>query len=270
MIECHGLSERRAYKLVDLHRSVGRYESKKPPERDLKERIKQIAHEKNRYGYRRIQIVLRREGIVINHKKTFRLYRELNLKVRRRGARRKALGVRALNEKATGPNQIWALDFVADRLEDGRRFRLLTIIDVFTRESLKITVDTSLNGLRVTRELGELIQERGAPKTIVSDNGTEFTSNAVLRWWGEQGIKWHYIEPGKPTQNGSIESFNGKLRDEFLNQTIFFSLSSAKQLTEEWRNYYNKERPHTALGGSTPREYFLAYEEGKKRYLSVA
>jgi putative transposase len=191
MIQSHGLSERRAFKLVDLHRSVGRYETRKPPERSLRDRIKQIAHEKNRFGYRRIQLVLRKEGIMINHKKTFRIYRELNLKVRKRGSRRKALGIRALNEKPTEPNQIWALDFVADRLEDGRKFRLLTVIDVFTRESLKIAVDTCLNGLRVTRELEQLIQERGAPKMIVSDNGTEFTSNAALKWAEQKGVKSH-------------------------------------------------------------------------------
>lgn len=163
--------------------------------------------------------------------------------------------------KATEVNQVWSLDFMPDRLADGRKIRLLNIIDEFSRESLKMVVDTSLSGIRVVRELEDLIKARGFPKCIVSDNGTEFTSVAVLKWSESTTVGWHYIEPGKPMQNGSVESFNGKVRDEFLNQHWFMSLREVKELAERWREDYNEQRPHSSLGRMSPNEFKKSYEE---------
>jgi putative transposase len=201
------------------------------------------------------------------HKKVRRIYREEKLQVRRRGGRKRALGTRkplvlprsrclhASNCRAVdGPNQRWSLDFVSDALTDGRRFRILAVVDDFSRENLVLVADTSLFGLRVTRELDRVIAERGMPTTIVSGNGTEFTSMAILQWVQKTGIDWHYIAPGKPQQNGFIESFNGKLRDECLNETLFGTLHDARRTLEEWQVDYNWRRPHSALGNLTPME----------------
>lgn len=238
-----------------------RYESNKSEEGLLKERITSIAHEKRRYGYRRIHVLLKREGIAINHKKLFRIYKQLGLKVLKRGGRKRAMGTRVVAMALTKKNQEWSLDFVHDVLESGRRIRMLTVVDDFTRESIKIAVDTSLNGRRVCEELEQIIEARGKPERILSDNGTEFTSMAILQWCQEQGIRWDYIQPGKPYQNGYIESFNGKLRDEYLNEHIFVNLQEAKRLVETWREDYNKQRPHSSLNGKTPNE--VAQEEEK-------
>lgn len=261
MVEDHGRSERRACQLVGANRASMRYESNKSEEGLLKERITSIAHEKRRYGYRRIHVLLKREGIKINHKKLFRIYKQLGLKVLKRGGRKRAMGTRVVAMALTKKNQEWSLDFVHDVLESGRRIRMLTVVDDFTRESIKIAVDTSLNGRRVCEELEQIIEARGKPERILSDNGTEFTSMAILRWCQEQGIRWDYIQPGKPYQNGYIESFNGKLRDECLNEHIFVNLQEAKRLVETWREDYNKRRPHSSLNGKTPNE--VAQEEEK-------
>ncbi len=212
----------------------------------VRDKIKATALERPRFGYRRIQIEMRKIGLKINHKKLFRLYREMGLKVRKRGSRKRAVGLRLTKMKATEINQIWGLDFMSDRLADGRKIRLLNIMDQFSRESLKMVIDTSLSGGRVVRELNELIKNSGKPKQIISDNGTEFTSMAVLKWSESMSVGWHYIEPGKPMQNGTVESFNGKVRDEFLNQHWFMSLKEAKELAESWREDYNERRPHSA------------------------
>ncbi len=254
LVEEYKMSERRACCLVGQHRSVQRYRSRKANENELKGRIKEIAYEKKRFGYRRIHMLLIREGIRVNHKKVYRLYRKLGLKVLKRQGRKRSTGSRKVEELIVRPNQRWALDFVHDALANGQRIRLLTIIDVYTRECIKIVVDTSLNGRRVIRALEEAIEEYGSPEEILSDNGTEFTSNAVLSWCQEKGQSWRYIEPGKPYQNGNIESFNGKLRDECLNEHLFLGLKEAKRLIENWREEYNTSRPHSALNGQTPRE----------------
>lgn len=238
-----------------------RYVCHKPEEGLLKERITAIAHEKRRYGYRRIHVLLKCEGITINHKKLFRIYKQLGLKVLKRGGRKRALGTRVIAMTLTKKNQEWSLDFLHDVLAHGRRIRMLTVVDDFTRGSIKIAVDTSLNGRRVCEELEQVIEARGKPDRILSDNGTEFTSMAILRWCQEQGIRWDYIQPGKPYQNGYIESFNGKLRDECLNESIFVNLQEAKRLVETWREEYNKQRPHSSLNGKTPDE--VAQEEEK-------
>lgn len=192
----------------------------------------------------------------MNQKKLRRLYREEKLQVRRRGGRKRALGTRAPMVLPDGPNQRWSLDFVSDALTDGRRFRILAVIDDFSRECLALVVDTSLSGTRVARELDALIWQRGTkPRTIVSDNGTELTSMAILHWSQDRSVDWHYIAPGKPMQNGFVESFNGRLRDECLNETLFTSLRHARIELTAWKEDYNTVRPHSSLDGTTPAEY---------------
>lgn len=254
LVQEHKLSERRACQLVGGYRSLVRYRLRKASDNKLVEKIKAIAFEKRRFGYRRIHMMLKREGITVNHKKVYRLYSACGLKVRKRAGRKRALGIRGNCLKATRPNQRWSLDFVYDALANGRKIRLLTIIDEYTRECLRIEVDTSLNGRRVKQALEELIASRGKPEMIQSDNGTEFTSNAMLQWMDERRINWQYIQPGKPYQNGSIESFNGKLRDECLNENWFLNIKEAQVRIEMWRQEYNGYRPHSALGGKTPAE----------------
>lgn len=249
------LSENRACQLVGISRSVFRYQSRKD-DSQLKERIKHHAFERRRFGYRRILFLLKREGVLVNHKKVYRLYVEAGLKVVRRRGRKKVLGIRIPMKAPERINQNWSLDFVSDALWNGRRIKMLTVIDGFTKECLKISVDTSLGGERVARELKQLILERGIPEEIVSDNGTEFTSKAILGFVYDNKINWRYIAPGKPVQNAFIESFNGKLRDECLNENWFNNLEEAKNIIEEWRKDYNGKRPHTALDGLTPTEFF--------------
>jgi len=188
----------------------------------------------------------------MNHKKLLRLYREEGLTVRRRRGRKRATGTRTPMAVPQGPNQRWSLDFVADVLSSGPRIRVLAVVDDFTREALTLVVDTSIGGVRVVRELDTLIAKRGRPTTIVSDNGTELTSRAVLDWSNRMVIDWHYIAPGKPVQNAFVESFNGRFRDECLNEEVFASLAEARAVIERWRRDYNEVRPHSAHGGLTP------------------
>ena len=212
-----------------------------------------LAHERRRFGYRRLHYFLtQREGFVVNHKRLFRMYREEKLAVRKRRGRKRALGTRAPLAIPALPNQLWALDFVSDQLAYGRRFRILAVYDVCTRESLLAVADFSIGGMRVARELDRLIAWRGKPVRIVSDNGTELTSNAMIQWHCERKIDWHYIDPGKPVQNAFIESFNGRLRDEFLNEVLFTSLEHARAALEEWSRDYNTVRPHSRIGWLTP------------------
>jgi putative transposase len=229
-----------------------RYRSRRPDDPRLRERLRALAHERRRFGYRRLHIFLKREGFVVNHKRLFRIYREERLTVRKRGGRKRALGTRVPMPVPALPNDLWALDFVADQLVSGRRFRILAVYDVCTRECLATVADFSLGGKRVMRELDRLIAWRGKPGTIVSDNGTELTCNAIIHWTGEVQVDWHYIDPGKPMQNGFVESFNGRLRDEFLNETLFRSLDHARAALEEWRRDYNTVRPHSRIGWLTP------------------
>lgn len=253
-IEEKSYSQRRACRLIGLDPKTYRYASRRSDDVEIRERLKALAGQRRRFGYRRLQILLRREGIALNHKKLFRLYREERLTVRRRGGRKRALGTRAPMTMPQGPNQRWSLDFVADQLVDGRRFRVLVIVDDFTRECLALVVDTSLSGQRVVRELDALITLRGRPLMVVSDNGTELTSRAILQWQQDSRVEWH-IAPGKPMQNGFVESLNGRFRDECLNEHMFRNLPSARRLIEEWRTDYNTQRPHTSLGGLTPNEF---------------
>jgi putative transposase len=268
--EAFGLSERRACKAIGCCRMTVRYESTRPDDRDLRERMKAIAHERRRFGYRRVHILLKREGYMVNHKKLFRLYREEKLAVRRRGGRKRAIGTRAPMMIPLAPNERWSLDFVSDQLTDGRRFRILAIVDDCTRECLALVADTSLSGFRVARELDRLIIERGRPKMIVSDNGSELTSNAILAWADQSRVAWHYIAPGKPMQNAFIESFNGRLRDELLNETLFTSLAQARVALGCWRADYNGSRPHSRLKWKTPSEFAFSFHPRRDLALRYA
>jgi putative transposase len=252
--EQHGLSERRACSLIGVSRRVARYRSLRPDDEPLRVRLRELAAERRRFGYRRLGYLLAREGMAPNHKKLLRIYREEGLKVRRRGGHKRALGTRAPMAIPQGPNQRWSLDFVSDSFVDGRRFRILCVVDDFSRECLALAADTSLSGARVARELTALIEQRGRPAMIVSDNGTELTSMAILRWSKVRHVEWHYITPGKPTQNAFVESFNGRLRDECLNETLFTSMRQARVELELWRQDYNMVRPHSKLGGKAPAE----------------
>ena len=250
--DVYEVSERRACKAVGADRSSVRYRSIRSDDAAIRERLRALSSERRRFGYRRLHIMLAREGIRMNQKKLRRLYREEGLQVRKRGGRKRALGTRSPMMVPEGPNQRWSLDFVSDALDDGRRFRILCIVDDFTRECLGLVADTSLSGVRVARELDAIIARCGKPKTVVSDNGTELTSMAILKWSQDTRVEWHYIAPGKPTQNAFVESFNGRLRDECLNDTLFSSLSHTRAVLAAWKHDYNHHRPHSAHGGETP------------------
>lgn len=190
--------------------------------------MRELAAEQRRFGYRRLHILLRAEGHVLNRKKTQRLYREEGLTVRKRKSRKRATGMRAPILVEARPNARWSVDFVHDQLSNGRRFRILNLIDDVTKECLAAIADTSISGRRVARELDAIIARRGKPDLIVSDHGTEFTSNAMLAWAQSSRLAWHFIAPGKPMQNGICEAFNGRMRDELLNETIFYDLDHAR------------------------------------------
>jgi putative transposase len=249
------LSERRACALVGLGRSTCRYRPRRPDWPALRDRLRALAGERRRFGYRRLYVLLRREGFLVNRKRIYRLYTQDGLTVRRRKRRRRMpRGVSRL-PASTRVNERWSLDFVLDVLDDGRRFRILTVVDDFTRSCLAIDVDTSIGGRRVAQVLQRLIETRGTPARLVTDNGPEFISRALDAWAYAHGIDLHFIEPGKPNQNAYIESFNGRLRDECLNEHWFFSLGQARETIETWRLDYNAVRPHSALGNVPPEEF---------------
>lgn len=251
----HGVSQRRACRTIGVERTSIRYRSRRPDDHAIRVRLRELAAVRRRFGWRRLRVLLSREGIQMNHKKLRRLYVEERLQVRRRIGRKRAGVTRVPLAPAQGPNHRWSMDFLHDALSDGRRFRILAVVDDYTRENLCLVADTSLSGGRVMRELETLIACRGLPRQCVSDNGPEFNSLAMLRWAQGLRLDWHYIDPGKPQQNAFVESFNGRLRDEFLNETLFGSLNRARIELEEWRQDYNTERPHSALGNLTPAAY---------------
>jgi putative transposase len=257
VVSVHGVSQRRACEVLAVDRSGVRYRSIRPDDAEARAAMKAVAAERRRFGYRRIHIMLERQGILMNLKKLRRLYREERLQVRKRGGRKRALGTRRPMAVPQAANARWSLDFVSDAFTDGRRFRVLAVVDDFTRECLTLVADTSLSGTRVVRELDAVISWRGRPGTIVSDNGTEFTSTAILSWCQSTGIDWHYIAPGKPMQNGFIESFNGRFRDEFLNEMLFTTLTDARTQIAAWKEDYNRHRPHSALGNIPPAEFAM-------------
>jgi putative transposase len=257
-ITTFGVSQRRACKVIGAERSSMRYRHRRPDDAEARERLRQLAAQRRRFGYRRLQILLRREGTHMNHKKLRRIYAEERLQVRRRGGRKRALGTRAPMALPQAANQRWSLDFASDALADGRRFRILAIVDDFSRECLCLVADTSLSGKRVARELDAVIAVRGRPLSCVSDNGTELTSMAILTWSQEHRVEWHYIAPGKPQQNAFAESFIGRLRDECLNETLFTSLAHARAVLADWRHDYNTIMPHSGIGNVPPAAYINA------------
>jgi transposase InsO family protein len=245
------VSERRACGVISVQRSSFRYQTKRD-DSGLREVLTRLSGQHVRFGYRRLHYLARQAGDPSSKNRVYRVYKEAGLAVRKRKGRKRAIGSRAPMLVEARANARWSLDFVSDQLRCGKRFRLLNVIDDVTRECLTSVADFSLTGKRVVRELTKLIELKGKPSMIVSDNGTEFTSNAVLEFSGKQTINWHYIAPGKPMQNGFCESFNGKMRDEFLNQNLFASLYHAKEQLEKWVHHYNYERPHSALNYQTP------------------
>jgi putative transposase len=250
-----GLSERRACSIVSADRKMVRYRSRRPPDTDLRSRLKALANERRRFGYRRLFVLLRQEGEASGLNRIYRLYQEEGLTVRKRRTRRRAMGTRAPMRVGVVANARWSVDFVHDQFACGRRFRILNIVDDVTRECLAAIPDTSISGRRVARELTALIERRGKPGMIVSDNGTEFTSNAMLAFTKDNEIAWHFIAPGKPMQNGFCESFNGRMRDELLNESLFLGLDHARERIAAWIDDYNQRRPHSALGYLTPAAY---------------
>ena len=250
-----GLSERRACDIVAIDRTTVRYKPKRPADLELREKLRGLANARRRFGYRRLFVLLRQEGERSGKNRIYRLYREEGLTVKKRRARRRAVGTRAPIVVEAKPNARWSLDFVHDQFACGRRFRILNIVDDVTRECLAAVPDTSISGKRVARDLATLIRRRGKPGMIVSDNGTEFTSNAILSFASDSKIEWRYIAPGKPMQNGFCESFNGRMRDELLNETLFLSLDHAREKIVAWVSDYNHRRPHSSLGYATPAEY---------------
>jgi transposase InsO family protein len=249
------MSERRACTLLAADRRMIRYRSRRPPDVELRTRLRDLANQRRRFGYRRLFILLREQGEPSGINRIYRLYREEGLTVRKRKSRRRAVGTRTPILVEAKVNARWSLDFVHDQFALGRRFRILNIVDDVTRECLAAIPDTSISGKRVARELTALIDARGKPMMIVSDNGTEFTSNAILGWAKDHRVEWHYIAPGRPMQNGYIESFNGRMRDELLNESLFIDLDQARQLIGAWANDYNTARPHSSLGYKTPAAY---------------
>jgi putative transposase len=245
----------RACGLAGISRSLYHYRSMRPDSAPLRARIEEIAAVKRRYGYRRVYLRLRREGWAVNRKRVYRLYREAGLAVRRRKRKRIGPFERKPLPKPTAANISWSMDFVADGLIGGRRLRCLTIVDDCTRECLAIEVDTSITGLRVQGVLDRLAESRGLPQSITVDNGPEFDGKVLDQWAYRTGVQLSFIRPGKPNENAYIESFNGKFRDECLNEHWFISLAHARSVIEAWRIEYNTERPHSSLGNRTPQEF---------------
>ena len=250
------ISERRACRLVGIYRSTLRYEAQQTVETQaLSARIVELAQERRRFGYRRIHALLRREGHPVNHKRVYRLYSAANLAVKRRKRRK---GVMVPHEPLTLPNQrneVWSMDFVMDALANGRRIKILTVVDDCTKEAIDLVADFGISGHYVTRILDQAARFRGYPRAIRTDQGPEFTGRALDQWAYQRGVQLKLIQPGKPTQNAFIESFNGKFRDECLNVHWFSTLDDARVKIEAWRQEYNESRPHKALNQLSPLEY---------------
>jgi putative transposase len=248
----HSLSQRRACRLAQCHRKTARHVPKRQDDHEARQRLRELANQHVGLGYRMLGGHLRLEGKRINHKRVYRLYKEEGLQLRRKGKQRLRSEGRGVPEPATALNEEWALDFVHDRLSDGRSFRTLNMLDSFSRECLAMETDTSLGGERVVRVLDQQLQGRRVPQRLRLDNGPEFRSEALDRWAKQHNVMLFFIEPGKPMQNGHVESFNGRFRQECLNQEWFTSLKEARQTIEAWRISYNTQRPHSSLGYVPP------------------
>ena len=240
---------------MDLSRTVCDYRPSRDDDGVLRSRLRELAGQRKRFGSPRLHIMLKREGLVVNHKRTERLYREEGLALRRKRRRKGAAGVRMVIPAPGRPNQKWSMDFVTDSIVTGRRFRALAIVDDYSRECPAIEVDTSLGGARVVSVLERLADMRGLPEVITLDNGPEFAGKAMDEWAYRRGVKLSFIRPGKPIENAFAESFNGRLRDECLNTNWFLSVKHAREVIETWRRDYNTVRPHSSLGGLAPQEF---------------
>ena len=253
--EDHRFSERQACIIVGLCRSSYRYEAKPKNDTVIRDRLRELAEQRHRFGAPRLHILLRREGYLINHKRTERLYREEGLSLRLKKRKKRQSHLRIMLDRPERINQHWSMDFVSDNLFNGRRFRVLTVVDNFSRECPVMEADHSLTGQRVARVLDRIALVRGLPQVITVDNGPEFISKALDLWAVENKVRLRFIAPGKPVQNAFIESFNGRLRDECLNEHIFVNLHNAQQVIESWRQDYNTNRPHSSLNDMTPEEF---------------
>ena len=269
MQERFGLSTRTACGLVNLSRTSFAYRPReKPDEAPLRKRLTELAQKRRRFGCRRLHVLLRREGVMINHKRTERIYREEGLSLRIRRRKKMASHVRTELPRAGHANHIWSMDFVADNLANGRRLKVLPVVDAYTRRCHRIEVDSSINGSRVCRVLTEISEREGLPEAILVDNGPEFIGQALDAWAYRRGVKLHFITPGRPVENAYIESFNGRLRDECLNTHYFAGMQDAKRKIEAWRIDYNKHRPHSSLDYMTPEEF--ARHESAKESTAIA
>ena len=263
--QARGLSERQALRLAGISASLLRYQRRPDRNEALRQRIVDMAHRHTRYGYRMIHLRLRHEGLAINVKRVRRLYREEKLMVQRRKRKKIAVADRQPLLRPSRQNEVWSVDFVFDRLADGRSLKCLTVVDDCTHEAVAIQPDRAISGAYVARILDRFKHERGLPKVIRSDNGKEFCGKAMLTWAHENGVALRFIEPGKPNQNAYVESFNGRLRDECLNEHWFTSLAHARELIEAWRTDYNEHRPKKDLGGLPPAIYAAWLEARTER-----
>jgi putative transposase len=256
IVERFGLSIRRACKLIGLSRTSFHYRpAAKPDEEVIRKRLRELAQTRRRFGCPRLHVMLRREGFVINHKRTERIYRQEGLILRIRRRKKMSSLLRTDIPKPDYPNHIWSMDFMRDSLANGRAIKILAVVDEYTRKCFRIEVDTSINGVRVTRVLDEIARVEGLPEIIIIDNGPEFIGKALDAWAYQRGVKLTFIRPGKPVENAYIESFNGRFRDECLNENWFLTLEHARRIIEKWRIDYNNERPHSSLGYLTPEEF---------------
>ncbi|HSG03265.1 MAG TPA: IS3 family transposase [Marinobacterium sp.] len=254
LMQDHKISERAACRLAGIRRSSFRYKAVPRDDAELRARLKELAAKQSAYGYLMLHSLLKTEGLVINKKRTYRIYTEEGLQVRTK-KRKKLTRPRQPLELPTSVNQRWSMDFVSDQLAGGRRFRVLNVVDDYSREMIGQLVSISISGRQVSRFLSQLIEQRGKPKKIICDNGTEFTSKAMFFWSKETSVQLGFIQPGKPTQNAFVESLNGKFRNECLNQHWFRTLDEAKYEIDQWREHYNTVRPHSALGYVSPEEF---------------
>jgi putative transposase len=240
---------------MKLNRSTWYLRSRKKDTSALRMRLRELAEVRRRFGYRRLTVLLQREGWRVNHKRIYRLYRAEGLSMRTKKGKKRASHLRVAPAPPTAANQRWCMDFVTDRLEDGHCFRTLTVVDVFTRECVALHADRHLSGAKVAMVLEKAGEQRGLPNQITVDNGTEFFSKAMDEWAHKRHVHLDFIRPGRPTENGYIESFNGKLRDECLNAELFFDLVDARKKLAAWQKDYNEHRPHSSLGNLTPAAY---------------
>lgn len=254
MIVTHKVSERKACKLAGISRTAYRYQAKPACDGELRARLKELAAQQSAYGYLLLHGLLKAEGLVVNKKRTYRVYTEEELQVRTK-KRKKLQRPRQPMEVPLEVNQRWSMDFVSDQLSSGRRFRILNVVDDYSREMVGQLVSVSISGRQVARFLDQLCEERGKPRKIICDNGTEFTSKAMFFWSKETGVTLGFIQPGKPTQNAFVESLNGKFRNECLNQHWFRTLDEARFEIDQWREHYNNVRPHSSLGYIPPVEF---------------